>query len=506
MASPSQTNLEFAIVPFQELPYYVYTSEVLYIDDLGISYNASPTQEINSTIGGEHSKSTPLTDDNAPIAHFIPKHLRSCLRKIIRKHAAHFMKENTDDVQSTPSEVFSVWMTRLVKRTLEEQFILLSAKKPRISKSKSYSQTETIDIPDDPSEYEKTKKGKNKVSSNAHKKQVRKVKSGNDGVQANMGEGKVFENIDDNLDSHTKRILNFTRRSMIRGRVITGFGGAEMRELLSILHAQGWTDLFPQGNTRRKMGKDETRQFYINATRSPSSISSVVRGEHINLTPDIVAQMLGVPNTRWCRYVKRIWPPLDGLPSALDIVHKFLNDPTVEDYSRVDKGAMLPLHRLLFDVVHKIILPRKQKRTEANYLDLTLMELLLSRHPINLPQLMLFHIHSICVEDNKLHALGYGFWLGEIFEYLKVPIKVWEVQTTKDVLGTVNHADVPAPWRGENAHMQRLRAQLTLKDEEITALRVSHNAAMDQLHVSYGLEHARLVEENAKLKEDLAKS
>ena len=79
--------------------------------------------------------------------------------------------------------------------------------------------------------------------------------SGNEGVQANMGEGEVSENIDDNLDSHTKRILNFTRRSMIRGRVITGFGGAEMRELLSILHAQGWTDLFPQGNTRNRRGR-----------------------------------------------------------------------------------------------------------------------------------------------------------------------------------------------------------------------------------------------------------
>ncbi|KAH0664897.1 hypothetical protein KY285_026103 [Solanum tuberosum] len=29
---------------------------------------------------------------------------------------------------------------------------------------------------------------------------------------------------------------------------------------------------------------------------------------------------------------------------------------------------------------------------------------------------------------------------------------------------------------------------------------------MDQLHVSYGLEHASLVEENSKLKEELAKA
>ncbi|KAK4708678.1 hypothetical protein R3W88_029603 [Solanum pinnatisectum] len=208
------------------------------------------------------------------------------------------------------------------------------------------------------------------------------------------------------------------------------------------------------------MGEGETRQFYINITGSPLSISSLVRGKHINLTLAIIAQILEVPNT-----------------SAVDIVRKFLNDPTVEEYSRVDKGAMSPLHRLLFDVLHKIILPRQKKRTEANYLDLTLMELLLSKG-------ILLTCHR------------YGFWLGKIFEYLNILVKVWEEQTTKDVLGTVNHAVIPAPRR----------AQLTMKDEEIAALKVSHNAVIDQLHVSYGLEHAKLEEEITKLKEDLAKS
>ncbi|WMV33648.1 hypothetical protein MTR67_027033 [Solanum verrucosum] len=108
---------------------------------------------------GEHLKSTPLSDDT-PIAYFIPKQLRSRLRKTTRNYVAHSMKENTDDVQSTPSEAFPVRMTRSVKRTLEDQFILLSAKKPQISKSKSSSQTEPIDIPDDPSESEKTKRVK----------------------------------------------------------------------------------------------------------------------------------------------------------------------------------------------------------------------------------------------------------------------------------------------------------------------------------------------------------
>uniref|UniRef100_A0A0V0HBE0 Putative ovule protein n=1 Tax=Solanum chacoense TaxID=4108 RepID=A0A0V0HBE0_SOLCH len=107
----------------------------------------------------------------------------------------------------------------------------------------------------------------------------------------------------------------------------------------------------------------------------------------------------------------------------------------LEDYTRVDKRAMRPLHKLLFDVVHKIILPRKHKRTEANYLNLTLMELLISQVQINLLQLILSHIHRISVHDDKDHGLGYGFWLGEVFEFFQVPVKEWQVQSTKDVFG-----------------------------------------------------------------------
>uniref|UniRef100_M1E0E4 Uncharacterized protein n=2 Tax=Solanum tuberosum TaxID=4113 RepID=M1E0E4_SOLTU len=167
---------------------------------------------------------------------------------------------------------------------------------------------------------------------------------------------------------------------------------------------------------------------------------------------------------------------------------------------------MLPLHKPLFDVVHKIILPRKQKHTEANYLDLTLMELLISQVQINLPKLILCHINRICVDDSTEHGLGYGFWLGDIFEYFQVPIEEWQEQTIKDVLGVVDHVVIPTTSRGADAPMQRLRASLTAKNEEITTLQVSHSTAIDQLQIDYGLEHARLAEENSRLKEELAQT
>ncbi|KAH0712154.1 hypothetical protein KY289_008113 [Solanum tuberosum] len=71
------------------------------------------------------------------------------------------------------------------------------------------------------------------------------------------------------------------------------------------------------------------------------------------------------------------------------------------------------------------------------------------------------------------HAPGIVDISGEIFEYFQVPVKEWQVQTTKDVLGEVDHATIPSTYRGANAPMQCLRASLTAKGEKIAALKVS---------------------------------
>ncbi|KAH0723184.1 hypothetical protein KY285_005772 [Solanum tuberosum] len=227
-----------------------------------------------------------------------------------------------------------------------------------------------------------------------------------------------------------------------------------MSELLALMQAQRWTELLSQGTLRHIMGREETREFYLNATGSDTSISSIVCGVSFTLNAEILSSILGVPNNGWGHYIKRNWPPLEGNISALEICCRFSNDPTLNEYTRVDKGVMLPLHRLLFDVVHKIVLPRMQKRTE-----------------------------------NVDWRMGSGL-----------------IQTIKDVLGVVNHETIPATKRGANAPMQRLRASLTTKNEEITALQVSHSAAIDKLHIDYGLKHDRLAEENSRLKEELAQT
>ncbi|KAH0671815.1 hypothetical protein KY290_023999 [Solanum tuberosum] len=317
---------------------------------------------------------------------------------------------------SNPSVKASIRVTRSVQRTRDAMLLAKSTKKTRPVQSKFVLPSNPIEIDDDdiigPKKSRKQKRNTSKLEESGPKEI-------------------------DEIDS--ARALSFRRRSVIRGRVITGFGGDEMSELLALVQARGSTELLSQGTLRRRMGREETREFYLIATGSATSISSTVCGVSFTLNAEILSSILGVPNSGWGHYVKRNWPPLEGNFSALEICHRFSNDPTLNEYTR-ERG------------------------------------------------------------------LAYGFWLGMVFEHFGVPVGKWQIQTIKDVLGVVDHEIIPATKRRANAPMQRLRASLTAKNEEITALQGSHSAAIDKLHIDYGLKHAILAEENSRLKEELAQT
>lgn len=86
---------------------------------------------------------------------------------------------------------------------------------------------------------------------------------------------------------------------------------------------------------------------------------------------------------------------------------------------------MSSLLKHYFDIVHKLLILRDEWRSEANYFELTLMELLDSDVPINLPSLIIKHMESVLTQDKNGNALTYSFWLSKIFEAYSVPIQVW---------------------------------------------------------------------------------
>lgn len=44
---------------------------------------------------------------------------------------------------------------------------------------------------------------------------------------------------DDHVDAHLAKVIQFKRQTVLRGRMVTGYGGPEMGELLAKLVIQG---------------------------------------------------------------------------------------------------------------------------------------------------------------------------------------------------------------------------------------------------------------------------
>ncbi|MCE3215421.1 hypothetical protein HAX54_002335 [Datura stramonium] len=124
---------------------------------------------------------------------------------------------------------------------------------------------------------------------------------------------------------------------------------------------------------------------------------------------------------------------------------------------------MTSLHKLLFEIIHKMVIPHQERSTEANYLDLTLMEALDSEIKINLPSLMIQHMSRICNQDKKGHDMAYGFCIRDIFEHLSLPIKNKYV-------------------------VSMLREELARKDLEIAKMITGHQDAILLIHGKYMIE------------------
>ncbi|KAM3222339.1 hypothetical protein P3L10_021609 [Capsicum annuum] len=243
------------------------------------------------------------------------------------------------------------------------------------------------------------------------------------------------------------------------------------------LHTNAEIDPDFEGDLQRKFARPEVYEFYTNGVGIGELFSTTIRKVNLNLSIVDIARILHISSGGWGHYVKVSWPPLDNLASALDICRKFSGNTTLVRHRRVFKREMSPLHQLYFDVVHKMILLKKERRTIATFLDLTLMELLDTEVQIDLPCLILKHVQRVLLKEVSGHALPYQFFLTPIFEDFDIFVQVWTSQTTKDIIGHVNHMMLPISMRSADNLMQRLRNSLAEKQAEVDAAQVALEAA-----------------------------
>lgn len=97
------------------------------------------------------------------------------------------------------------------------------------------------------------------------------------------------------------------------------------------------------------------------------------------------------------------------------------------------------------------------------------MELLDTEVKIDLPRLMIKHMQRVLLKDGKVHALPYEFWFTPIFEDYSIPIQVWSLQTTQDVIGNVS-------MRGTDTSLQHAKNALVEKDVALIIAQAEYEA------------------------------
>lgn len=90
------------------------------------------------------------------------------------------------------------------------------------------------------------------------------------------------------------------------------------------------------------------------------------------------------------------------------------------------KKIMKSEYQLVFKFINKVLLPRTEKRTVATAADLYVTEMLCSFDALNLPGLMLEHIHKTFIARKGVHGMGYGYFLTEVSQAFSNSSQCWK--------------------------------------------------------------------------------
>nr|XP_009761592.1 PREDICTED: uncharacterized protein LOC104213746 [Nicotiana sylvestris] len=235
--------------------------------------------------------------------------------------------------------------------------------------------------------------------------------------------------------------------------------------LVDSLAAQGWKDMVLQMDGR--LARNELIEFMANAAVKDVVVSSLVKGVLVQFDAEKLGEILDIPSKGFDDYTRQRWPCLDSLPTALEITKRFCDSKDVNEARAVQKSEMRVEHKFVFEFVNKCLLPRQERRHTANYMDLVLMECLERGKQINWPALIVKLLDRV-INGSKAHATPYGFILTTVLDRLNVPLKKWEMTSSKEHFGikTLLACDYPARVGELETERDGLRTELAKEKEK----------------------------------------
>ena len=186
-------------------------------------------------------------------------------------------------------------------------------------------------------------------------------------------------------------------------------------ELLELIKYQGWVHML-SNSANNVLVPDLMDDFCASFEYEGGNCKGRVNGTPIEFNAEYLSNLFRVPNEGYDAYFKGKFNLKLGGATMNEIMNFFGGE---KGTSKIDHNRLSPLHKLLFNVVWRTILPRTQKRNEANLLDISVMYCLAKKIKINFPALMIQHLEH-CVP--KGFKVGYGALLTTVFESLDVEL------------------------------------------------------------------------------------
>ncbi|TMW80121.1 hypothetical protein EJD97_023783, partial [Solanum chilense] len=155
------------------------------------------------------------------------------------------------------------------------------------------------------------------------------------------------------------------------------------------------------------------------------------------------------------------------------------------------KGIMRSVHKLLFEIVHKVILPRGHQRHIASIRNMGLMNALEYKERIDWPTLIIKHVSRIVDPKLVSHQLAFRNLLTRVFDAFEVPLGEGRILTRADMFIQTILADCGIPMESEqvanasphtSSLVDQLLRELKVAEEKYATLELENQNLRAELH------------------------
>ncbi|KAG5604260.1 hypothetical protein H5410_025752 [Solanum commersonii] len=199
-----------------------------------------------------------------------------------------------------------------------------------------------------------------------------------------------------------------------------------VKGICELLNSQGWGDLFL--DIKMPVHEKEVVEFYTNLkVLEENVVTSTVKGVKLVFYRRRLGEILCIPSARLAEYV---W----ATDEQCILTTKYSQGRVTSKARKVLKSEMAPVHKLLFELVHKGVLPRGHRRHIASFRDMGIANALERKEPIDWPSLMIKHMARISDPQPGSHQLAFGNLLTRVFTAFGVPLGEGRALTRADMI------------------------------------------------------------------------